>query len=287
MRPCWLAPGAIVFVSVMHVRPFVPMVRLLLSVNATAASFMVMIVVMVMIMIMVMVVVMIMVMVASVAGGCSGWVGGCPCCFLFAGGGVLRHGLLSLLVRVGVPVQVWVGVGVRLGRGVGVEALLHLQQVQVGHVVVPQLLVIQAHHLHLSQTQAQQKVLEASEVQPVSLAVAVEQLLDVEVLLALRSARRLAGAPCLHVGRLGDLQVVVVVLVLVLVLMLVLVLVVVLVRVGVAMIVGMGTVMVVVPIAVAVAALLEQDRDHTQEAEPGVHVDLHGVLNASIHHIRG
>lgn len=49
-----------------------------------------------------------------------------------------------------------------------------------------QLLVLQAHHLHLSQAQAEQQALEAQEVQPVALAVPPEQLLDVEALLCLQ-----------------------------------------------------------------------------------------------------
>lgn len=65
------------------------------------------------------------------------------------------------------------------------EPLLDLQQVQVGNVIVAQLLMLQAHHLHLPQTQAEQQALEATEVQLAALAVTPEQLVDVEALLQL------------------------------------------------------------------------------------------------------
>lgn len=65
------------------------------------------------------------------------------------------------------------------------EPFLDLQQVQVGNVIVAQLLMLQAYHLHLPQTQAEQQALEATEVQLAALAVAPEQLVDVEALLQL------------------------------------------------------------------------------------------------------
>lgn len=188
---------------------------------------------------------------------CGG--GGRPRGLPFAGGEVvsrgrtLRTGMRArVFVFVFVVMFVVMVVLVRVGRRVRVQALLHLQQVEVGDVVVAQVLVLQAHHPHLAQPQAQQKVLEAAEVQPVALAVAAEQLLDVEALLALGVAGR-RRVPAVLVPVLA------------------------------ARAVAAGVPVAVVPVAVAVAALLEQERDHAQDAEAGVHVDLHGLLAASRH----
>lgn len=65
------------------------------------------------------------------------------------------------------------------------QPLLNVQQVEVSYVVVAQIVMIHTQHLHLAQTQTEQQALEALEVEPVLLAVAPEQLLDVEALLLL------------------------------------------------------------------------------------------------------
>lgn len=55
----------------------------------------------------------------------------------------------------------------------------------MSHMIVAQVVMIQLYHSYFTQPQAQQQVLEASEVEPVLLAVAAEQLLDVVLLLQL------------------------------------------------------------------------------------------------------
>lgn len=96
-------------------------------------------------------------------------------------GGVRLVGA-GLVVRMAVPVTL---AGLLVGGRVRVKPLLHVHQVEVGHVVVAQLLVVHVDHLDFAQAQAEQQALEALEVQPVLLAVAAEQLLDVEALLLL------------------------------------------------------------------------------------------------------
>lgn len=68
-------------------------------------------------------------------------------------------------------------------RAVGVEAFLDIQHVQMGYVIVPQVLVFQAQQPDLAQPQAQQQALKTVEVQPVLISIANEESLDVEVLL--------------------------------------------------------------------------------------------------------
>lgn len=142
------------------------------------------------------------------------------------------------------------------------KPLLHVEHVEVSDVVVAQVLVIHTDHLHLAQTQAEQQTLESLEIQPVFLAVAPEQLLDVEALLLLqRVALGTLGVRGhrgpFHVRILGNLQVAVVV-------------------VGVVV----SVVLMAVPVSMAVVALIEEEGEHTQETELGVHVDSHCPLTS-------
>lgn len=125
-----------------------------------------------------------------------------------------------------------------------------------------QILVIHTHHLDFTQTQAEQQILKALEIQAAPLAVAPEQLLDVEALFLLkRVLHRFLGlwrhsGPS-HIWSLRNLQVTVVV-------------------------VGMvkSTVLMAVCFCMAVVALMEEEGEHTQETELGVHVDSHCPLTS-------
>ena len=169
-----------------------------------------------------------------------------------------------------------------VGR-VRVLPLLHLQQVQVGHMVM--LVVLQAHHLHLAQAQAQQKALEAGEAEPVTLPIALEELLDVEVLFLLCVAgaahHRLSRG--FHVGFLGYLQVAVDLIVFIILFMIVIMIAIMAVftpTMTVAMVVVTASMAVVMSVAVAMAALVKQEGEHTQEAEFGVCVDPHLLVTS-------
>lgn len=65
------------------------------------------------------------------------------------------------------------------------SAFLHFQKVQMRHMIVPEFIMIQLYHSHLAQSQAQQQVLEAFEIQPILVAVAMEELQDIILLLVL------------------------------------------------------------------------------------------------------
>jgi len=178
----------------------------------------------------------------------------------------------GLHVRVVVP-----GLAVVLGGQVRVKPLLHVQHVQVGHVIVAQLLVLHPHHLHLAQAQADQQTLEALEVQAVLRAVAPEQLLDVESLLL---RQHVQGGGCTHPGGQGgssayvwslrDLNVFVGVAVAVVIAAVV--------AVVMAMVVAM-VVTLVLALVVTVDAL-QQEGEDAQEAELGVHMDAHGSFTS-------
>lgn len=145
-----------------------------------------------------------------------------------------------------------------------VKPLQHIHQVKVSYMVMAQLLVLHIYHLHFTQTQAIQQTLKSLEIQPVLLAVALEELLDVEALLLLWSVPvRTLGlwgqSGSSHVGSLRNLQVAVGLVVVGMV---------------------MSTVMMVVPFSMAVVALMEEEGEHTQETELGVHVDSHCPLTS-------
>lgn len=76
-------------------------------------------------------------------------------------------------------------VAAAVGFAVRMEALLHVQDVEMSDVVVPEVVVGHVDHFDFAETQANQHALKALEIQPALLAVAPEQLPDVELLLFL------------------------------------------------------------------------------------------------------
>lgn len=196
---------------------------------------------------------------------------------------------MCVVVPTAMPVRVVLVVVAVVGGRVRMLPFLHLQQVQVGDVVV--LVMLELHHLHFAQAQAQQQVLEAAEAEPVVLAIVVEELLDVVALFRLRIANPTAAAaaatPCCrglflrtHVWRLRYLQVAVDAVMIVIVPVIAPT---VAVAVAVAQ-VATSVPMVVVPIAVAMTALVKQEGEHTEEAEFGVCMDPHLLLTSRCLH---
>lgn len=131
-------------------------------------------------------------------------------------------------------------------------------------MIMAQILMFHTDHLHFTQTQTQQQTLKSFEIQPVPLAVAPEQLLDVEVLLHLEGVSLgphglwgHSGSP--HVGSLRNLQIAVCV-----------------------QVIGMlmSTVLMAMIFCMTVVALVEEEGEHAQETELGVDVDSHCPLTS-------